>query len=146
MIIMRPNRLRPVSSARSIVLHVVAPQEDRVHISSQAGRSHLHLQGAVIVIRYEGPKGGPGMPEMLTPTSAIMGAGLGQVMVTALALGLGMGFGPPAPNWTLDLHPSHCGDGLSPGAASDHGLPGGCSFWFRKPCRCSKRNARPSTR
>lgn len=36
------------------------------------------LQGAVIVIRYEGPKGGPGMPEMLTPTSAIMGAGLGQ--------------------------------------------------------------------
>jgi dihydroxy-acid dehydratase len=31
----------------------------------------------VVVIRYEGPKGGPGMPEMLTPTSAIMGAGLG---------------------------------------------------------------------
>ncbi len=35
-------------------------------------------KGDVIVIRYEGPKGGPGMPEMLTPTSAIMGAGLGQ--------------------------------------------------------------------
>jgi dihydroxy-acid dehydratase len=35
-------------------------------------------QGDVIVIRYEGPKGGPGMPEMLTPTSAIMGAGLGE--------------------------------------------------------------------
>ncbi len=34
--------------------------------------------GQVIVIRYEGPKGGPGMPEMLTPTSAIMGAGLGK--------------------------------------------------------------------
>ncbi|TFJ86076.1 hypothetical protein NSK_002896 [Nannochloropsis salina CCMP1776] len=34
--------------------------------------------GMVIVIRYEGPKGGPGMPEMLTPTSAIMGAGLGK--------------------------------------------------------------------
>ena len=34
--------------------------------------------GSVILIRYEGPKGGPGMPEMLTPTSAIMGAGLGQ--------------------------------------------------------------------
>ena len=32
----------------------------------------------VIVIRYEGPKGGPGMPEMLTITSAIMGAGLGH--------------------------------------------------------------------
>jgi dihydroxy-acid dehydratase len=34
-------------------------------------------KGDVIVIRYEGPKGGPGMPEMLTPTSAIVGAGLG---------------------------------------------------------------------
>ncbi len=33
--------------------------------------------GDVVVIRYEGPKGGPGMPEMLTPTSAIVGAGLG---------------------------------------------------------------------
>ncbi|MDP9170709.1 MAG: dihydroxy-acid dehydratase [Acidobacteriota bacterium] len=36
------------------------------------------VKGDVVVIRYEGPKGGPGMPEMLTPTSAIMGAGLGQ--------------------------------------------------------------------
>jgi dihydroxy-acid dehydratase len=35
-------------------------------------------KGEVIVIRYEGPKGGPGMPEMLTPTSAIMGAGMGK--------------------------------------------------------------------
>ena len=35
-------------------------------------------KGDVIVIRYEGPKGGPGMPEMLTPTSAIVGAGLGK--------------------------------------------------------------------
>ena len=35
-------------------------------------------KGHVIVIRYEGPKGGPGMPEMLTPTSAVMGAGLGK--------------------------------------------------------------------
>lgn len=34
--------------------------------------------GQVIVIRYEGPKGGPGMPEMLKPTSAVMGAGLGD--------------------------------------------------------------------
>ncbi|MFI5320577.1 MAG: dihydroxy-acid dehydratase [Myxococcota bacterium] len=34
--------------------------------------------GSVIVIRYEGPKGGPGMPEMLTPTSILMGAGLGD--------------------------------------------------------------------
>jgi len=36
------------------------------------------VSGDVIVIRYEGPKGGPGMPEMLKPTSAIMGAGLGK--------------------------------------------------------------------
>ncbi|MDE2689127.1 MAG: dihydroxy-acid dehydratase [Acidobacteriota bacterium] len=34
--------------------------------------------GSVIVIRYEGPKGGPGMPEMLKPTSALMGVGLGD--------------------------------------------------------------------
>lgn len=35
-------------------------------------------KGDAIIIRYEGPKGGPGMPEMLKPTSALMGAGLGQ--------------------------------------------------------------------
>ena len=34
--------------------------------------------GDVVVIRYVGPKGGPGMPEMLKPTSAIIGAGLGK--------------------------------------------------------------------
>ncbi|KAM3210704.1 hypothetical protein ACQJBY_064581 [Aegilops geniculata] len=37
-----------------------------------------NFKGKVVVIRGEGPKGGPGMPEMLTPTSAIMGAGLGK--------------------------------------------------------------------
>jgi dihydroxy-acid dehydratase len=36
------------------------------------------IKGDVIVIRYEGPKGGPGMREMLSPTSAIMGKGLGK--------------------------------------------------------------------
>jgi dihydroxy-acid dehydratase len=35
-------------------------------------------KGDVVVIRYEGPRGAPGMPEMLKPTSAIMGAGLGK--------------------------------------------------------------------
>jgi dihydroxy-acid dehydratase len=35
------------------------------------------VKGQVVIIRYEGPQGGPGMPEMLTPTSALMGAGLG---------------------------------------------------------------------
>ena len=39
---------------------------------------HQIKKGDVIIIRYEGPQGGPGMPEMLTPTSAIMGAGLGK--------------------------------------------------------------------
>src|SRR5947199_9638086 len=36
------------------------------------------VKGDVVIIRYEGPTGGPGMPEMLTPTSAIIGAGLGK--------------------------------------------------------------------
>ena len=36
------------------------------------------VEGDVVVIRYCGPKGGPGMPEMLKPTSAIMGQGLGK--------------------------------------------------------------------
>ena len=35
-------------------------------------------KGDVVIIRYEGPKGGPGMPEMLTPTSAIVGAGMSK--------------------------------------------------------------------
>ena len=52
------------------------------HTCAEPIHDHLaplcFLQGSVVVIRYEGPKGGPGMPEMLTPTSAIMGAGLGQ--------------------------------------------------------------------
>jgi dihydroxy-acid dehydratase len=44
----------------------------------RALEQHQIQKGDVVVIRYEGPKGGPGMPEMLTPTSAIMGAGLGD--------------------------------------------------------------------
>jgi len=49
-------------------------EEDMLH-----GLEQGKIQkGDVIIIRYEGPKGGPGMPEMLTPTSAIMGAGLGE--------------------------------------------------------------------
>ena len=49
-------------------------EEDMLHALEQKQIS----KGDVIVIRYEGPKGGPGMPEMLTPTSAVMGAGLGK--------------------------------------------------------------------
>jgi dihydroxy-acid dehydratase len=49
-------------------------EEEMLH----ALEKKLLEKGDVIVIRYEGPKGGPGMPEMLTPTSAIVGAGLGK--------------------------------------------------------------------
>jgi dihydroxy-acid dehydratase len=49
-------------------------EEDMLH-----GLERKEIQkGDVIIIRYEGPQGGPGMPEMLTPTSAIMGAGMGS--------------------------------------------------------------------
>ena len=44
----------------------------------QAILAHQIKAGDVIVVRYEGPKGGPGMREMLAPTSAIIGAGLGD--------------------------------------------------------------------
>jgi dihydroxy-acid dehydratase len=54
----------------------------RVFNSEEAMLEALEQQkihrGDVVIIRYEGPQGGPGMPEMLTPTSAIMGAGLGS--------------------------------------------------------------------
>jgi dihydroxy-acid dehydratase len=54
----------------------------RVYDSEEAMLQALERReirkGDVVIIRYEGPKGGPGMPEMLTPTSAIMGAGLGS--------------------------------------------------------------------
>jgi len=49
-------------------------EEDMLHALEE---KKIH-KGDVVVIRYEGPQGGPGMPEMLTPTSAIMGAGLGS--------------------------------------------------------------------
>ncbi|MGE0756634.1 MAG: dihydroxy-acid dehydratase [Pirellulaceae bacterium] len=49
-------------------------EEDMLHALEQ----QRIRKGEVVIIRYEGPKGGPGMPEMLTPTSALMGAGLGN--------------------------------------------------------------------
>ena len=52
----------------------VYDSEEAMLQALEDGRIH---KGDVIIIRYEGPRGGPGMPEMLTPTSAIMGAGLG---------------------------------------------------------------------
>ncbi len=53
----------------------VYDSEEDMLAGLEAGAIH---KGDVVIIRYEGPKGGPGMPEMLTPTSAIMGAGLGS--------------------------------------------------------------------
>jgi len=51
--------------------------EDEFDANAGIGKG-LVKKGDVVVIRYEGPKGGPGMPEMLKPTAAIMGAGLGK--------------------------------------------------------------------
>ncbi|MEO0963640.1 MAG: dihydroxy-acid dehydratase [Planctomycetota bacterium] len=51
----------------------VFDSEEEMLVALEAGMIN---KGDVIIIRYEGPKGGPGMPEMLTPTSAIAGAGL----------------------------------------------------------------------
>jgi dihydroxy-acid dehydratase len=51
--------------------------EDEFKANEGIGKG-LVKKGDVVVIRYEGPKGGPGMPEMLKPTAAIMGAGLGK--------------------------------------------------------------------
>ena len=53
----------------------VFDSEEEANIGIQSGKIE---KGEVIIIRYVGPKGGPGMPEMLKPTSAIMGAGLGK--------------------------------------------------------------------
>lgn len=51
---------------------------DSENAANQAISNNQIVAGDVVVIRYEGPKGGPGMREMLKPTSAIMGAGLGN--------------------------------------------------------------------
>ncbi len=51
--------------------------DSRRRHAGRAREAQRSSRATVVVIRYEGPKGGPGMPEMLTPTSAIMGAGLG---------------------------------------------------------------------
>ncbi|HEU4427297.1 MAG TPA: dihydroxy-acid dehydratase, partial [Myxococcota bacterium] len=53
----------------------VFDSEEEMVAAAEQGRIRA---GSVIVIRYEGPKGGPGMPEMLSPTSILMGAGLGD--------------------------------------------------------------------
>lgn len=64
-----PNMLKHRGPA-----HVFESEEE----SMAAIREQKIKAGEVVVIRYEGPKGGPGMREMLNPTSAIMGCGLGE--------------------------------------------------------------------
>ena len=54
--------------------HLEACEEDAI----AAIKGGKIVEGDVVVIRYEGPKGGPGMREMLNPTSAIAGMGLGS--------------------------------------------------------------------
>jgi dihydroxy-acid dehydratase len=51
---------------------------DGEYAANDGIKNGLVSKGDVVVIRYEGPQGGPGMPEMLKPTAAIMGAGLGK--------------------------------------------------------------------
>jgi len=61
-------------------LHFTGPAkvyDDEFLANAGIGRGEVK-KGDVVVIRFEGPKGGPGMPEMLKPTAAIMGAGLGK--------------------------------------------------------------------
>ena len=55
---------------------VYESEDDMVHALEQGALKKG--EKTVVVIRYEGPRGGPGMPEMLKPSSAIMGAGLGK--------------------------------------------------------------------
>ncbi len=66
----------------NLIITIALKGTARVYDNEQAmmrGLENKEIKcGDVVIIRYEGPKGGPGLPEMLTPTSAIMGAGLGD--------------------------------------------------------------------
>ena len=66
-----------ITGKEGLVFTGVARVFDSEPAANDAINARKILSGDVIVIRYVGPRGGPGMPEMLKPTSAIMGAGLG---------------------------------------------------------------------
>lgn len=66
-----------ITGKEGLVFHGPAKVFNSEQEANEAISGHKISKGDVIVIRYCGPKGGPGMPEMLKPTSAIMGAGLG---------------------------------------------------------------------
>ena len=67
-----------VTGKEGLVFKGIARVFDSENDANAAITNQEIVPGDVIVIRYEGPKGGPGMREMLKPTSAIMGAGLGD--------------------------------------------------------------------
>lgn len=76
----RPAALPGVTAAADdVVPPEIIPREGAVP-APPAPYSGPPAERLVVIIRYEGPKGGPGMPEMLTPTSAVVGAGLGDVV------------------------------------------------------------------
>ena len=79
--------------------------------------------GDVVIVRYEGPRGGPGMQEMLSPTSAIMGMGLGE----ALLLGDGAADASMQFDGTIaDINNALDGLTFDPGAAGCGGERGRC--------------------
>ncbi len=67
-----------ITGKEGLVFTGTAKVFDCEELALQAILDGTVVKGDVIVIRYEGPKGGPGMREMLSPTSAVMGKGLGQ--------------------------------------------------------------------
>lgn len=67
-----------ITGKEGLRFHGPAKCYDAEELMLEALEQKKIVKGDVVIIRYEGPKGGPGMPEMLTPTSAIMGAGLGS--------------------------------------------------------------------
>lgn len=67
-----------ITGKEGLVFKGPAKVFDSENDTNEGIRKGLVKKGDVVVIRYEGPKGGPGMPEMLKPTAAIIGAGLGK--------------------------------------------------------------------
>ncbi len=67
-----------ITGKEGLIFKGVAKVFNSEYDANDGIRNGLVKKGDVVVIRYEGPKGGPGMPEMLKPTAAIMGAGLGK--------------------------------------------------------------------
>ena len=67
-----------ITGKEGLIFSGKAKVYDGEYLANDGIRNGEVEKGDVVVIRYEGPKGGPGMPEMLKPTAAIMGAGLGQ--------------------------------------------------------------------